>query len=139
MVFFSSLLFFSSSFFFLSQTSWCMGPVSEGKPRENPRTSVGNTGHPSQSDQPVVGNAKLNVFSAITQPSFNNADQFRGVDQSTQFIKFWDNAACIKVKQRQIGRLRVAALELVAQEEFGLTDVVIATVELSPVLHGISC
>ena len=33
--------------FFLSQTSWCMGPVSEGTPMEDPGTSVGNTGHPS--------------------------------------------------------------------------------------------
>ena len=36
-----------SLLFFLSQTSWCMGPVSEGTPREDPGTSVGNTGHPS--------------------------------------------------------------------------------------------
>ena len=39
--------FLSSLLFFLSQTSWCMGPVSEGTPREDPGTSVGNTGHPS--------------------------------------------------------------------------------------------
>ena len=39
--------FFSSLLFFLSQTSWCMGPVPEGTPREDPGTSVGNTRHPN--------------------------------------------------------------------------------------------
>ena len=46
---FSLLFLFSPLLFFLSQTSWCMGPVSEGTPREDPGTSVGNTGHPSGS------------------------------------------------------------------------------------------
>ena len=51
LLFFFLLLFFIFLlfFFFLSQTSWCMGPVSEGTPREDPGTSVGNTGHPSRS------------------------------------------------------------------------------------------
>ena len=46
-VFHFFFFFFSSLLFFLSQTSWCMGPVCEGTPREDPGTSVGNTGHPS--------------------------------------------------------------------------------------------